>query len=119
MEFGAALHASVSGMRRESMLSYMGHGLVQNGQILPSSCLKTAFACILLHLRASKSKKSKNAPPGVGETNLPSWFALLQIPKIRREEGVFEKKYVNSCKQTSVPSFIYFLIAIAAIEIPS
>ena len=26
----------------------------------------------------------------VGETNLPSWFALLQIPKIRREGGVFE-----------------------------
>ena len=35
--------------------------LVQNAQILPSSCLKAAFACILLHLRAGK--KSKNAPP--------------------------------------------------------
>ena len=35
--------------------------LVRNGHIPPSSCLKTAFACILLHLRACK--KSKNAPP--------------------------------------------------------
>ena len=35
--------------------------LVQNEQILPASCLKTAFACILLHWRAGK--KSKNAPP--------------------------------------------------------
>jgi hypothetical protein len=35
--------------------------VVQNEQILPSSCIKTAFACNLLHLRAGK--KSKNAPP--------------------------------------------------------
>ena len=31
--------------------------LVQNGQIRPSSCLKTAFVCILLHLRAGKKAK--------------------------------------------------------------
>ena len=31
--------------------------LVQNGQILPSSCCKTAFECILLHLRAGKKAK--------------------------------------------------------------
>ena len=40
--------------------------LVQNGQIQPSSCLKTAFECILLHLRAGK--KSKKCPAYVGDS---------------------------------------------------
>ena len=35
--------------------------LVQNGQFLPSSCLKRHFVCILLHLLARA--KAKNAPP--------------------------------------------------------
>jgi hypothetical protein len=41
--------------------------LVQNGQNLPSSCLKTAFACIFLHLRAGKQEKQK-CPAYVGES---------------------------------------------------
>ena len=35
--------------------------LVQNEQTRPSSCLKIACVCILLHLQASM--KAKNAPP--------------------------------------------------------
>ena len=43
--------------------------LVQNGQIQPSSCLKTAFVCILLHLRAWGTMGGKQkCPTYVGES---------------------------------------------------